>query len=68
LANLSKEWIHENEGPETWSPYDILGHLIHGEKTDWVLPAKIILDPKATENFEEFSTNKNTWRRMFWSI
>jgi hypothetical protein len=44
LANISSEWVMSNEGPETFSPYDVLGHLIHGEKTDWVTRAKIILE------------------------
>jgi hypothetical protein len=44
LSNLDDEWIMNNEGPETFSPYDVIGHLIHGEKTDWVTRAKIILE------------------------
>lgn len=35
LSGLDSEWITSNEGPDTFSPYDVLGHLIHGEKTDW---------------------------------
>lgn len=40
---LPEEWTKQNEGPETWSPYDVVGHLIHGEKTDWIPRTKIIL-------------------------
>lgn len=36
LRNLPPEWIDATEGPDTWSPYDVIGHLIHGEQTDWV--------------------------------
>ena len=36
LGGLSDPWILTNEGPETWSPYDVVGHLIHGEETDWI--------------------------------
>jgi hypothetical protein len=43
LSGLSPEWVDATEGPETWSPYDIVGHLIHGERTDWIPRAKIIL-------------------------
>jgi len=43
LADIPTEWIRQNEGPNTWSPYNIVGHLIHGEKTDWVPRARIIL-------------------------
>jgi len=44
LNNLDEGWIINNEGPETFSPYDVIGHLIHGEKTDWILRTKIILE------------------------
>lgn len=43
LKNLSEDWTTPNEGPDTWSPYDIVGHLIQGEKKDWIPRAKIIL-------------------------
>jgi hypothetical protein len=44
LSGLDDGWIMNNEGPETFSPYDVVGHLIHGEKTDWATRAKIILE------------------------
>jgi hypothetical protein len=44
LAGLHDDWVMNNEGPETFSPYDVIGHLIHGEKTDWVTRSKIILE------------------------
>jgi DinB superfamily len=43
LAGLNDEWTMSNEGADTFSPFDVLGHLIHGEKTDWVPRIKIIL-------------------------
>ena len=43
LSGLPPEWIDATEGPDTWSPYVIVGHLIHGERTDWIPRAKIIL-------------------------
>lgn len=36
LRDLPSPWIHATEGPDTWSPFDIVGHLIHGERTDWI--------------------------------
>ena len=54
LSGLSDEWINNNEGPETWSPYDVVGHLIHGEKTDWVPRMEIILSDKVDKSFEPF--------------
>ena len=44
LSDLNDEWVMNNEGPETFSPYDVMGHLIHGEKTDWATRTKIILE------------------------
>jgi hypothetical protein len=43
LSGLPDDWVMPNEGPETFSPYDVVGHFIHGEKTDWVVRAKMIL-------------------------
>lgn len=54
LNGLDKEWIKNNEGGETWSPYDVLGHLIHGEKTDWIPRTEIILSDKTDKTFEPF--------------
>lgn len=51
LEGLSDDWIKNNEGAETFSPYDVLGHLIHGEKTDWVARAKIILEHGTSQPF-----------------
>jgi DinB superfamily len=36
LADLPACWTYAVEGPNTWSPFDVVGHLIHGERTDWV--------------------------------
>lgn len=54
LSDLSDEWIYTNEGVNTWSPYDIVGHLIYGEKTDWIPRAKIILSDRENKTFEPF--------------
>lgn len=53
LAPLPPVWLEVNEGPETWSARDILGHLIHGEDTDWITRARMILDG-AQEPFPPF--------------
>lgn len=36
LRDLPSAWTSATEGPDTWSPYDVVGHLIHGERTDWI--------------------------------
>ncbi|MGO8055905.1 hypothetical protein, partial [Rhizobium leguminosarum] len=51
LKGLDEEWIHRNEGPETFSPYDVVGHLIHGEKTDWAARVKMILENGTSSTF-----------------
>ena len=54
LRDIPDVWLVQNEGPETWSPYDIVGHLIHGEETDWIPRAKMILEHGEARAFEPF--------------
>ena len=54
LRGLPDGWAAGHEGGETWSPFDIVGHLIHGEETDWVPRARIILAHGDTQPFEPF--------------
>lgn len=54
LRNLPDELTSANEGPETWSPFDVVGHLIHAEEADWIPRARIILDEGETGTFKPF--------------
>ena len=54
LRDLDENWTSPNEGPGTWSPYDIIGHYIHGELTDWIPRAEIILSDKEDKSFVPF--------------
>ena len=54
LIGLSYDWIHNNEGENTWSPYNIVGHLNFGEKTDWMVRIKLILEESENKLFEPF--------------
>lgn len=54
LRNLPAEWTLSNEGPESWSPFDVVGHLIHAEETDWLPRARIILKYGESGTFEPF--------------
>lgn len=54
LLGLSPAWTDATEGPETWSPYVIVGHLIQGERTDWIQRAQIILAQGTQRRFEPF--------------
>jgi len=54
LRDLPDTWTLRNEGAGTWSPHDVVGHLIHGERTDWMPRARIILEYGETKAFEPF--------------
>jgi uncharacterized damage-inducible protein DinB len=54
LVDLSEPWVMANEGAETWSAFDIVGHLIHGERTDWIPRVKKILEQGESRPFEPF--------------
>ena len=59
LAGLANDWTAPNEGPETWSPFDVVGHLIDGEETDWLVRARIILARGDTRRFEPFDRSRH---------
>lgn len=54
LENLSDDWVIHNEGGDTWSPHNVLSHLIHSEKNYWISRAKLILSNAADKTFETF--------------
>src|SRR5262245_46270841 len=54
LRGLAPAWIDAHEGGDTWSPFDVIGHLIHGERTDWIPRAKIILAYGEARPFDTF--------------
>jgi hypothetical protein len=63
LKDAPQELVTSNEGPDTWSPFDIIGHLIHGETTDWIPRARMILnygESRAFEPFNRFAQNENS--------
>jgi hypothetical protein len=53
LEDLPEKWVTATEGAETWSPYYVIGHLIHGERTDWIVRARHILAGE-TRPFDPF--------------
>ncbi|MBN8585689.1 MAG: DinB family protein [Ignavibacteria bacterium] len=57
LHNLSDTWLFSNEGPDSWCPFDIVGHLVHGEQTDWMERTNIILfsEDKHFRKFDRFA-------------
>jgi hypothetical protein len=54
LSEISEDWSAQNEGPYTWSPYDVIGHLVYGEKTDWMPRLEIVLGTSERTTFEPF--------------
>ena len=54
LRGLPDGWITSNEGGETWSAFDVIGHLIHGERTDWMPRVRIILEHGESRPFDKF--------------
>ena len=54
LRGLPDAWTHANEGGDTWNAPQIVGHLIHGERTDWMPRARIILESGEARTFEPF--------------
>lgn len=54
LRDLPEEWTHRNEGVGTFNAFDVIGHLIHGDRTDWIPRARIILEHGDTKPFEKF--------------
>lgn len=54
LRDLPESWTLRNEGEGTWSPFDIIGHLIHGERTDWLPRARRVLQLGEGRPFDSF--------------
>lgn len=54
LVGLPQDWVGRDDGPGTWSAYDIVGHLIHGDDTDWLPRTRLIIDYGTERTFEAF--------------
>ena len=54
LAGLSDDWVFSNYGENTFSPFDVVGHLIHGEEADWLVRTHVILEDGETKPFAPF--------------
>ncbi|MDN5388996.1 DinB family protein [Bacillus sp. LB7] len=68
LTGLSSPWISCNEGADTWNAFDVVGHLIEGEKNNWLPRIKMIVTKGATEPFPPFDRfsqlNQNDGKTM----
>ena len=54
LRGLLESWVRSNEGKDNWSAFDIVGHLIVGERTDWMTRARLILESGEARPFDPF--------------
>jgi uncharacterized damage-inducible protein DinB len=68
LRGLSPEWLAANEGRGTWSPSDVVGHLIHCEDADWIPRAEIILRDGESRPFDPFDRFAHLTRFRGWSL
>lgn len=68
LVGLPEPWLSADEGPDTFSPRDVLAHLIYGERVDWVPRARIILEQGETRPFEPFDRRGFLDEAKGWSL
>jgi hypothetical protein len=54
LRGLPEGWTSTNEGGDSWSPYDVIGHLIHGERTNWMGRVRVLLAHGESRPFDTF--------------
>ena len=54
LRGLPEGWLQGNEGADTWNPFDVVGHLIHGERTDWIPRARRLIEHGESVPFDTF--------------
>jgi uncharacterized damage-inducible protein DinB len=63
LKGISEDWTMNNEGKDTWSPYDVVGHLVNAEKTNWIPRMEVILannNDKKFPSFDRFAQFKDS--------
>lgn len=68
LRGIGAAWHRADEGPETWSAFDVVGHLVHGEETDWIPRARIILEHGEDRPFEPFDRFAQLTRFGGWTL
>ncbi len=64
LPGLSDMWVHGTEGPETWSPFNVVGHLIDGEEDDWIVRLRVILEHGEARPFEPYDRFRHLRERL----
>ncbi|OYV72253.1 MAG: hypothetical protein B7Z72_05165 [Gemmatimonadetes bacterium 21-71-4] len=64
LGGIGEPWVRGSEGPETFSPFDVVGHLIDGEETDWIARARMILARGADPSFAPYDRFRHRARNV----
>ena len=68
LSGLSEDWIAGNEGPDTWSPYQVVGHLTHIDECDWIDRTRVILEHGTERVFEPVDREAGFGRFRDWKL
>jgi uncharacterized damage-inducible protein DinB len=68
LAGVDQDWIAGDEGPGTWSPYQVVGHLTHVEEVDWIDRTRIILEHGTAQVFEPVDREAGFTRFDGWTL
>lgn len=68
LHGLAPAWTHATEGADTWSAVGVVGHLLHGEETDWIPRARIILEHGEGRTFAPFDRSAQFTRFRGWRL
>ena len=68
LAGLPDGWLTGDEGPDTWTPWQVAGHLTHIEETDWIDRTRVILEHGTSREFEPVDREAGFTRFAGWPI
>lgn len=68
LSGLSEDWVTGDEGPGTWSPYQVVGHLTHIEEVDWLDRTRVILEHGTTRPFDPVDREAGFTRFEGWTM
>lgn len=68
LAAVGDEWLHVREAPDAWSPYEVCGHMLHIEQTDWMDRTRVIMTHAGDHTFEPVDREAGFARFAGWSV
>ncbi|MBV9101524.1 MAG: DinB family protein [Candidatus Dormibacteraeota bacterium] len=68
LTDASDDWVMRDEGPATWSPWQVVGHMTHIEETDWIDRTRMILEHGTERPFEPVDREAGFTRFAGWSV